>query len=238
MKEKLLSLGFTKNESQVYVTLCRYESLTGHELAKKAGIDRSVTYNLLNNLLKKGLVGSVVKKKKKEFFVTEPDNLLREIEMKESIARNLIKEVEAIRKKKESKTVIETYEGLVGARKFYSLIEKYPGDIFYTFGGNGKMIEKTRLYLPHYKKFFENKLSSVKFLMPKGYLYQDEFHSIANTKTKKTDMQLHDASCSIIGDYVVFHIYQDEPMQILIKNESIVSMMTDFFEYVWRQTNK
>lgn len=52
--EKLQILGFTENESKVYLQLNRLGALTGYEAAKQAGIPRPNAYSALQNLVEKG----------------------------------------------------------------------------------------------------------------------------------------------------------------------------------------
>ncbi|TCT14368.1 sugar-specific transcriptional regulator TrmB [Natranaerovirga pectinivora] len=48
------SIGFTKQETDIYLTLCEHGELSGYEAAKLSGISRSNTYASLSNLVEKG----------------------------------------------------------------------------------------------------------------------------------------------------------------------------------------
>jgi hypothetical protein len=50
MIEKLQELGLSKNECKLYIKLANQKSATANDLAKSAGINRTVTYNLLQSL--------------------------------------------------------------------------------------------------------------------------------------------------------------------------------------------
>lgn len=52
--ERLQSLGFTENESKVYLQLNKLGALTGYEAAKQAGIPRPNAYSALQGLVEKG----------------------------------------------------------------------------------------------------------------------------------------------------------------------------------------
>lgn len=52
--EALVKVGFTRQESLLYLTLCREGSLTGYEAAKSTGISRSNAYLALAGLVEKG----------------------------------------------------------------------------------------------------------------------------------------------------------------------------------------
>lgn len=52
--EALMKVGFTRQESLLYLTLCREGPLTGYEAAKSTGISRSNAYLALAGLVEKG----------------------------------------------------------------------------------------------------------------------------------------------------------------------------------------
>ena len=64
MKEKLEKLGFSPKEADVYISLLELGSAVVSDVAKKAGINRSTAYVLLESLEKKGFVS-----------VSEKDNI-------------------------------------------------------------------------------------------------------------------------------------------------------------------
>ncbi|GKX30918.1 TrmB family transcriptional regulator [Vallitalea longa] len=50
----LKSIGFTQQESIIYITLCKHGELSGYEAAKLSGISRSNAYAALSSLVDKG----------------------------------------------------------------------------------------------------------------------------------------------------------------------------------------
>lgn len=50
----LKSIGFTQQESIIYITLCKHGELSGYEAAKHSGISRSNAYAALSSLVDKG----------------------------------------------------------------------------------------------------------------------------------------------------------------------------------------
>lgn len=52
--ESLMKTGLTKNESELYIVLCKEGELTGYEAAKISGIPRANAYQGLSGLLDKG----------------------------------------------------------------------------------------------------------------------------------------------------------------------------------------
>jgi len=56
IEEALQSLGFTKNDSKVLLTLCKYKILSPADIAKHSGVDRARVYDSLNRLIEKGFI--------------------------------------------------------------------------------------------------------------------------------------------------------------------------------------
>lgn len=54
--EIMKKYGYSENETKVYQTLLGCDFLTGYEAAKQSGVPRSKVYNILSNLMNKGLV--------------------------------------------------------------------------------------------------------------------------------------------------------------------------------------
>jgi len=52
----LQSLGFTKNDSKVLLTLAKYKILSPADIAKFSGVDRARVYDSLNRLIEKGFI--------------------------------------------------------------------------------------------------------------------------------------------------------------------------------------
>ena len=56
IEKSLQSLGFTKNDSKVLLTLCKYKILSPADIAKHSSVDRARVYDSLNRLIEKGFI--------------------------------------------------------------------------------------------------------------------------------------------------------------------------------------
>ena len=52
----LINIGFSLNEAKVFLALIKSHLLNGYEVAKKSGVSRSLVYDVLERLVKKGFV--------------------------------------------------------------------------------------------------------------------------------------------------------------------------------------
>ncbi len=56
IEDSLQELGFTKNDSKVLLTLCKYKILSPADIARNSGVDRARVYDSLNRLIEKGFI--------------------------------------------------------------------------------------------------------------------------------------------------------------------------------------
>ncbi|MBU1988055.1 MAG: winged helix-turn-helix transcriptional regulator, partial [Nanoarchaeota archaeon] len=135
INEKLQQAGLTGNETKVYLELTKKGQLTANQIAKNLGMDRTLTYTILNHLIEKGQVNYIVRENKKTFSCSNPESLLNPIKAKESLIEELIKELGKIKRTEQQQTEIKVYEGKEGIRTLIShaLKEKE----FCSFGSTG-----------------------------------------------------------------------------------------------------
>jgi len=87
----LKKIGLNKKEVQVYLSLLELGSQPASIIGKKAGINRSTTYLILENLIKLGYVNQHVRADVKYFTAADPQTIIKSLESKE-------KEIEENRK--------------------------------------------------------------------------------------------------------------------------------------------
>ena len=78
--KKLKEVGLSNKESEVYIALLKNSPTSGGDLAKFLNMDRTHTYNVLKNLVYKGLASHIIKEKKTLFQASSPKNLLNQIQ--------------------------------------------------------------------------------------------------------------------------------------------------------------
>ncbi|MFX1322990.1 MAG: TrmB family transcriptional regulator [Promethearchaeota archaeon] len=90
----LQSLGFTKNDSKVLLTLCKYKILSPADIAKHSGVDRARVYDSLNRLIEKGFIQKEPIKRGANYQVIPIERIFKVIreEYKQKIEDTLILE--------------------------------------------------------------------------------------------------------------------------------------------------
>ena len=90
----LQTLGFTKNDSKVLLTLCKYKILSPADIAKQSGVDRARVYDSLNRLIEKGFIHKEPIKRGANYQVIPINSIFKVIrdEYKHKIEETLILE--------------------------------------------------------------------------------------------------------------------------------------------------
>ncbi|MFX1315733.1 MAG: TrmB family transcriptional regulator [Promethearchaeota archaeon] len=94
IEEALQSLGFTKNDSKVLLTLCKYKILSPADIAKQSGVDRARVYDSLNRLIEKGFIQKEPIKRGANYQVIPVERIFKTIreDYKQKIEDTLILE--------------------------------------------------------------------------------------------------------------------------------------------------
>jgi len=226
--EKLQQAGLTGNEAKAYLELLKKGGLSANQVAKNIGMDRTLTYTVLNHLIEKGQVSYITKENKKIFSCSAPKALLNPIKSKEVLVLDLIKELNKVKTEKDETVGIEVYEGKEGLRTFISIAIKEKK--IFSFGGTGRAYDA--LYeMPAIGKQLEKAGSHLKVILGKQY-EGHEFTKYKNVEVRLTDMK-SEATTTIFGDYVTIHLIKDRPIIIMIKNRDIAKSYRNYFDLLW-----
>src|SRR3989344_2521281 len=83
--ETLEEFGLSESEAKVYVALLETGSTLAGPVIKKTGLHRGTTYQILQRLMEKGLVSSVIKGRKRHFEPANPERLVGILREKQEV---------------------------------------------------------------------------------------------------------------------------------------------------------
>jgi sugar-specific transcriptional regulator TrmB len=120
---KLKSLGLTDYEAKAYITLIKYGSMSGVELAKKAGIPQPRIYDVMKKLEERGLI-SISEGRPARYHSENPELALKRLV--DNLITNIVSEYEkAIRVLKEfHKANKEMFKDIVRLENSHVIINK------------------------------------------------------------------------------------------------------------------
>lgn len=241
MKEYILEeIGLTKGESKVYLTLLKVGETTTGKIIEEAQISAGKVYQILDKLIKKGLVSYIVKDKTKYFSASHPNRILdlltekeKEIKNKETeikqILPSLIKSYEFDKKSNET-TLFKGLKGIQTA--IFELLENSDKEI-YAMGITTSKDEKFNFIWEKWHKEREKKKIKCKCLFSEiNKEYSKKLKGMKFTEVKILK-GITPSAITISRDYVLIQTYKDDVECLLIKNEDIAQSFKTFFETMW-----
>ena len=119
--KNLVEFGLSEKEAAVYISLLELELAGVNEIAKKAGINRSSAYVVLESLKSKGLVGISDDKKVRQYIAASPETLHRVASdmarKQEDLRKNIdsiVPELKLLYKNIKHKPKVSVFEGKEG----------------------------------------------------------------------------------------------------------------------------
>ena len=92
MDSKILeSVGLTKSEIKLYITLLKIGNTTSGDLIKKSEVSRSKVYDVLEKLKKKGFVSEIIKENIRHFEATDPSKITDYLILRKNEIDDLVK---------------------------------------------------------------------------------------------------------------------------------------------------
>ncbi len=126
----LHQMGFSKNESKVYMAALGSGPSSAQELAEHADLPRTTVYSVLEYLVERGVVGKTTKQGKTRFIAEAPEKLLSIITDLQKQVEKALPQFEAVYNKSETKPKLFFYEGKGAIRKaFDDTLEVKPDEI-------------------------------------------------------------------------------------------------------------
>lgn len=133
--------GLAEPEMQVYMALLEYGSQPASLLAKKAGLKRGHTYNILALLIGKGVVQEFEKDGVKYFSGCDPTTLItllahkaEELETKKNTLLQVVPDLERIRNPLSVQPKVRFFQGIDGIKQIYEDTLKVKNQNIYAIG--------------------------------------------------------------------------------------------------------
>ena len=248
MNEQLLEeIGLTKGEIKVYLSLLKLGETTTGKIIENAEISSGKIYEILDKLLKKGLVGYIIKEKTKYFSASSPNRILDYLHEKEKSIKEkeqeIIKElplllnIEKASKKSDETRLFKGFKGIQTAI-FEALNDLKAKDEVLAMGiVSYKKEHYNLLWQRWHKERVKKKINCRAIFSDKNTDYYKVFKKMKIAEVKV----LHGVTPSaidIMKESVLIFSYGEEPSCLSIKNKEIAQSFKTFFETLWRIAKK
>lgn len=242
----LKNIGFTKNESSVYIALLELGKGTVAEVAKRAGINRTTGYSLLNSLIVRGLVSSSGKGTRQSYVAESPDRLVTYMKKKAedmvaslSAASGLVAELKSIHNVSE-RPKVRFYEGKEGLESVYEDTLTSSGEIraYATVDDMHKTLPE--YFLKYYQRRVKEGIA-IRAIIPSTIIGRER---AANDRMELRETALVPAETYYftpeinIYDNKVMIASWREQLGIIIESAEIADAMKKVFELAWAEAKR
>lgn len=236
--EILKQAGLTHNEAIVYRALLELGPSLAGQISRKTGLHRRTVYDVTEMLIKKGLIGYILKNNRRLFQASNPGRFLNILKEKENLIKEILPEMLSFYEKTKEKQETNFYKGKAGLKTVFEDQIQEKKEIL-IFGASPLAYEILQFYF----KWFDKRRKQYKIKT-----------KIIFNKTKKSDKKLKISlseirylpqkytsplAVNIYGNKVAIILWSKEnPFAILIKNKEISEGYKKYFELMWRIAKK
>ncbi len=251
----LIEFGLSEKEAKVYLALLELEVAGANEISKKAGINRSSTYVVIDSLKRKGLVSMTPDSSKQKYVAAVPETFLNIV--KDKIDRltttkrkveEIIPEIRGIQKNNQHKPKVTIYEGKEAVLSVYYLIfNEKDGTTLRVFENPEGMLNiiPNDFITEDSKIRRERKLNM--FMISPNNEHSKKVVDLY-TKSKSPDkfalipeILFSDSKKStnfcVYGDKIEFYNLKEE-FVVMIQNQGIADTLKKVFDLAWKESGR
>ncbi len=236
----LFDAGLTVNEARVYLTLLKLGSASVTEITKESKVHRVNVYDVIERLLTKGLISSILKANKQFYEAASPDNLLHLLDSKRENIKEALPEMKLLYEQRKDRQEIHYFKGPQGVFNAYNMILEQ-GETLYAIGGSGY----NREILKHRHKIWDQE--RIKRKINVKAIYYESLRA-----TKKTDKERlwetrfianeyqSNLMIDICGDLSIILFPQpkkEDILAVVIESRGIADGYRKQFEFMWKNAS-
>lgn len=240
LENSLENLGFSEKKAQIYLAILELAEASVIEIAKKTGLKRTTVYNILPELISEGYIKTGVNKKKKFFFVENPESLRHQKEEELKTIEKLLPELRAIHNIIPYKPKVTFYEGIGGMKELYqdTLDSLSAGDTLLSYIGMTDFYN----YMPkEYEDYYvadrvrrKVKLRMIAPWSKEAQAWKDgAVENLREVKIVNNPDFKFRADTEIYADKVALISFRENFLGVIIQSKEISEMHRIAFEIMW-----
>jgi len=226
--ENLDQAGLTKNESGVYLALIDLGPSLAGQISRKTGLHRRTIYDTTEMLIKKGLVGYMLKNNRRVFQASNPIRLLEMIKEKENMLIPLVEKLSGKYAATKEKEETNFYTGKEGLKTIFE--DQLSSKEIIILGASMKAYEILQFYFKWYDKARKQKKIRAKIIAQDKRIKNIPLSEIRYLPEKYASP----VSVNIYSDKTAIILWASQPIAILIKNKEISEGYKNYFSLLWK----
>lgn len=234
----LKEIGLTDAQIKIYITLCSINSTTSGEIIRKTKLQSSVVYNALNQLMEKGLVSFTMNGKIKNFFATDPKNLINYIEDKKEKIKELLNNIPKVTASKKKIEIYTGWRGIYNSFNFILSVLNEKSEYLAFAGDSEKEYPEAAIKLfREFQKKRKSKDYNVKIIANESSrktISKYRYYSSFGKPRYRFVPGLSPSELIIFNGHILILDLEEEPIGILIRNQNIYEAYKNFFNNLWK----
>ncbi len=235
------NIGLNDKEARVYLACLELGSSAVSEIARRARINRVTAYDVLEKLMKKGMVNTFLKNGIRLYDATDPQMIAAEVKRRQ---RDFLKSIPDLRRLRGDAIHprIRYFEGLDGVKAIYEDTLSSKTEIL-----NYSNSKEIRDHWPNYDEEYVAKRVKHKIYL-RGISPADEHGAWVHEHDKKyfreirlvpADQFTFTNEINIYDDKVAIISYKDKPLiGMIIESLEIANTQRDIFKMAWEFAGK
>lgn len=242
VKIALADLGLAPKEAETYIAMLELGPSSVQDIAKKAGINRTTTYVMLEGLKRHGLVATFERGKKTLFSAENPSQLvdiltrqMGTIQTKKSRLEESLPRLLAIFNTTEDKPRVRFLEGETPIREIMKEVGSTREEVWEMFAVDEHLLEVMKKLQTHDERMEAHRRTKGRTLMSIKPGYMIPYFDMRQTDVRVLDWNLHQftGDITIFKDHVYIFVYRGRVGAIAIQSKEIVEVVRALFEMAW-----
>ncbi|MEO8637855.1 MAG: helix-turn-helix domain-containing protein [Candidatus Taylorbacteria bacterium] len=246
LKITLRTFGLSEKETIVYVALLELGKGTVTQISRKAGINRTTGYDILDSLSNKLLVNVSGKEPKQEYAVEPPDAILRFLKDRLQDTEEQIKKAEELVPQlrrveaTQNRPKIKFYEGKEGLKHVYedTLASEEP---IRAYANVDDMHKGLANYFPEYYKRRAEKNIKIRAIVPKTPTGEERASHDEEEKREiafvPADKYYFSPEINIYDNKIMIASWR-EKLGVIIESAEIADAMKKIYELAWAEAKR
>lgn len=237
MLNKLMDIGLSKDQAEIYLALLADGPATIMEIARRTGLHRVNVYKAIPFLKSNGLLSESKKGQRNIFVSNDPNHLSNLVDQRTRILHEILPELQSMTANQSTRPDVRINYGRRGVtqaiEKFMTSLKK--GDLYYRFSARRPETDYLKYLSPKYLKIN-------KALQPEHFVITNE--AIAKYYSPKLERAVkvlggkdpfnHNLNAIIYGDTTLFLDYTSESI-LEIKHPAFTAFIKHIFKALYER---
>lgn len=230
IENTLKEFGLTEHEVKVYLALLKNGSILAGRISRLTGIHRRNVYDITERLIKKGVVGYILKNNRRYFEAVNPEKFVDILKEKENNLLENLDYLKDIYSGSKEKQETNFYKGVDGLKTvFQDQLEGNNGKEILILGASQSAFE----ILPFYFKWYDK--DRVKARIKARIIASDRLgKKIPLSEIRYLPQKYaNPLAINIYKDKVAIILWKKSPIVIVIKEKEVADSYRKYFGAMW-----